>query len=121
MKFRYAPFVVLIACGAIWGLSFPLNKIAVSEGYRNFGIIFWNQAIACIARPLICAIRGSWPRFGTPQIRLYLGVALLGAVLPNWASYTAAIYLPAGVISLLISFTPMFAFPIALALGTDRY
>ncbi len=114
-------FLVLLACGAIWGLSFPLTKIAVSEGYRNFGIIFWNQAVAVCALSLICWQRGVWPGFKPKQIRLYLAVMLCGTLLPSWASYTAAIYLPSGVIALLISLVPMFAFPIALAFGAEKF
>lgn len=114
-------FLVLLGCGLIWGLSFPLNKIAVSEGYRDFGIIFWNQTVAALVLSLICAARGTWPGFQRKQIRLYLAVMLCGTFLPNWASYTAAIYLPAGVISLLISLVPMFAFPIALGFGMERF
>ncbi|WP_232820655.1 DMT family transporter [Thalassobius sp. I31.1] len=114
-------FLVLLGCGMVWGLSFPLNKIAVSEGYRDFGIIFWNQFICAALLSLICWQRGVWPGFKRDQIRLYLAVMLCGTLLPNWASYTASVYLPAGVVALLISLVPMFAFPIALALGSEKF
>jgi len=48
-------------------------------------------------------------------------IALLGTVLPNAASYEAARYLPSGVLSVAIATVPMFAFPIALAMGLDRF
>ena len=31
---------VLLIMGAGWGLTQPLSKIAVSTGYRHFGLIF---------------------------------------------------------------------------------
>jgi len=34
--------VLLLLCGACWGITQPFAKIAVSEGYRHFGIIFWQ-------------------------------------------------------------------------------
>lgn len=114
-------FLMLLGCGLIWGASFPLNKIAVSAGYRDFGIIFWNQLIAASVLAVICWQRGVWPGFQRKQIRLYLAVMLCGTLLPNWASYTASVYLPAGVVALLISLVPMFAFPIALAFGAERF
>ncbi|MGB4789875.1 MAG: DMT family transporter, partial [Lentibacter algarum] len=48
-------------------------------------------------------------------------IAFLGTILPNAASYRAAAHLPAGVMSIVIAMVPMFAFPIALALGQDRF
>ena len=49
-------------------------------------------------------------------------IALVGTVLPNSACpIEAARYLPAGVMSILLSMVPMFAFPIALGLGTDSF
>jgi len=31
--------------GASWGLTIPLTKLAVSEDYQEFGLIFWQQMI----------------------------------------------------------------------------
>ncbi|MCP4818147.1 MAG: EamA/RhaT family transporter, partial [Shimia sp.] len=38
-------FGILLAIGAGWGLTQPLTKIAVSEGYEPLGLIFWQLAI----------------------------------------------------------------------------
>ncbi len=54
---------VLVLLGAGWGITQPLAKIAVSEGYRAFGIIFWQQAItAAVLGGLLFARR----RLGPP-------------------------------------------------------
>jgi len=37
-------------------------------------------------------------------------VVLVGAILPDAASYLAAVYLPSGVLSATLSMVPMFAF-----------
>ena len=66
-------------------------------------------------------VRGGRLALGRRQITLYLAIALLGTILPNTASYRAAAHLPAGVMSIVIAMVPMFAFPIALALGQDRF
>lgn len=41
-------FLALILMGAGWGATQPLSKIAVSEGYRHFGIIVWQLATMCL-------------------------------------------------------------------------
>ena len=92
---------LLVAMGAGWGLTMPLAKIAVSEGYRQFGLIFWQVVISAALLGAIVALRGKGLPLGRAQLRMYLVIALLGTVLPNTASYQAAIYLPAGVIAIL--------------------
>ncbi len=112
---------VLALLGAGWGITQPLAKIAVSEGYRHFGIIFWQLAIATVILGALTMLRGRGLPFGRRQVTLYALVALTGTLIPNAASYQAAVHLPAGIISILMSLVPMVAFPMALALGADRF
>jgi drug/metabolite transporter (DMT)-like permease len=112
---------VLALLGAGWGASQPLAKIAVSEGYRHFGLVFWQLFLGAILLGAILLLRGKSLPLGRDHLRFYAIIALIGTVLPNAASYQAAVHLPAGVISILLSLVPMFAFPIALMMGTDRF
>lgn len=48
-------------------------------------------------------------------------IALVGTVLPHAASHRAIVHLPAGVMSILMSMVAMFAFPMALGMGMDRF
>ena len=107
--------------GAGWGMTIPLTKIAVSTGYQHFGLIFWQLAICSVLLGVVQTLRGRWPKITPANLRLFLIIALVGTILPNSASYTAAIYLPGGVLSILISTVPMFAFPIALLFGLDKF
>jgi len=70
---------------------------------------------------IVMGLRGQRLQVGAAQMRMYLVIALIGTVLPNAASYQAVVYLPSGVISILLSLVPMFAFPFALLLATDRF
>lgn len=110
---------VLIVMGAGWGVTQPLTKIAVSTGYQPFGLLFWQMAIGVFLMGTICIFRRLPLPLTAPAIRLYITLALIGALIPNAISYQAAVHLPAGIMSLLLSVVPMFAFVIALALGTD--
>ena len=60
-------------------------------------------------------------RIGAPQMRFFALIAVLGTILPNSASYQAAVHLPAGIMAILISFVPIFAFPVALLMRVDRF
>lgn len=121
MREKLFLFAALVAFGAGWGLTQPLTKIAVSEGYRHFGLIFWQLALTGALMTLIAVAARRKLVLSAPAIRVYLVIALIGTVLPNAASYQAAVYLPSGIISILLSLVPMFALPVALALGNDRF
>ena len=112
---------ILALLGAGWGLTQPLAKIAVSEGYRHFGLIFWQFVVGAMVMSVLTTIRRRGLPYGLPQIRIYVIIALIGTLIPNSASYEAVRFLPAGIISILMSLMPMFAFPIALAFGIDRF
>ncbi len=118
---RLWPFAVLVVLGAAWGATQPLSKIAVSEGYQHVGILFWQTLIGAAILGAICIARGRGVPVGRAPLRLYVIIALIGSVLPGIASYSAAVHLPAGVLSILLSSVPMLAFPIALALGLERF
>lgn len=118
---RGAALGVLLVLGAGWGITQPLAKIAVSEGYQPFGLIFWQQAIGVVA---LGALRLAQKKPLSIPRRLWwfvLLIALTGTLVPNTFSYKATIHLPAGIVSVLISLVPIFAFPIALGLRVDRF
>ncbi|WP_299743075.1 DMT family transporter [uncultured Tateyamaria sp.] len=112
---------VLILLGAGWGLTMPLTKIAVSTGYQHFGLLFWQLAIGVVVMTVLGLLRGVRLPRGRAHLRVYLVIALIGSVLPNSASYQAAVHLPSGIMSILLSMIPIWAFPIALTLGLDRF
>ena len=112
---------LLILLGALWGITQPLAKIAVSEGSRHFGIIFWQFGLGATILWAVNTARGRRLSWEARHIALYVIIALIGTLLPNAASYTAAVHLPSGILSIVLSLVPMLAFPIALAWGMDRF
>lgn len=121
MQRPWVGFALLVIAGAAWGATQPLAKVAVSEGYRHFGIMFWNALIGAMILGALLVLRRRRLPLTRPAFRVYVVVALLGAVLPGISAYSAAVHLPAGLLSILLSSVPMLAFPIALALGVDQF
>ncbi len=113
--------ICLVLMGAGWGVTQPLTKIAVSTGYGHFGLVFWQMALGAMLMGIICTIGGLRLPLHRRALRLYVILALIGTILPNTISYQAAVHLPSGIMSLLLSMIPMFAFVIALALGNDHF
>ena len=111
---------VLTILGAGWGFTQPMSKLAVSQGYQHFGLIFWQLLIGTALMAVICAVRGISLPFRASHLKLYVIIAMIGTLIPNTFSYQAAAELPSGILSLLLSMIPMLAFPFALGLGLDR-
>ena len=118
---KLIPFAWLILIGTSWGLTVPLIKIAVSTGYKPFGLIFWQMVIVALVLGVVNFVRGRELPINRKVLLFYLAFALISTLIPNAASYKAYTVLPAGVMSLLLSFIPMMAFPIALILGLDQF
>lgn len=112
---------LLLLLGAGWGLTQPLAKVAVSTGHGPFGLIFWQLVIGIAFFGSVNALRRRKLPLHPEALVLYLVIALIGTLLPNGASYTAATHLPAGILSITIALVPMMALPLALALGIDRF
>ncbi|MFN3936587.1 MAG: DMT family transporter [Gemmobacter sp.] len=113
-------FGALVVFGAGWGLGAPLTKIVVSEGYGGFGVVFWWQVLGLVSVALVAAFRGRGLVLTLPALRLYAVIALTGAVIPNYTSLLAAQTLPAGILSLVISTTPLLVFALGLLLERER-
>ena len=112
---------VVLVLGIGWGSTQSLGKIAVSTGHRHFGLIFWQLVVGAVVLGAILLVR----RRFVPLTRATLGfgalIALIGTIIPNSSFYIAVAHLPAGIMSILISTVPIMAFPIALALGMERF
>ncbi|SHF43254.1 EamA-like transporter family protein [Loktanella atrilutea] len=121
MNERLRLTLLLMALGAGWGMTQPLTKITVSGGYQPLGLVFWQLAIGAVVLGALL-----WRRLGRipvvpSALMVWLFIAVMGTVLPNSASFRAAATLPSGIMSIVIASVPMFAFPIALVLGVDRF
>ena len=121
MKAALAPVAALLAIGLGWGLATPLVKIAAGEGRGHFALTFWHiLLVSAVVVPAALLRSGRIP-LGARHLRLYAALAMVGAVIPTSASFAAAPHLPAGVLAILLAMTPLFTFPIAIAMGLERF
>ncbi len=121
MSARLLPYAALMLFGIGWGASIPLSKIAVSAGHMPLGLIFWQFVIGVVLLGAMIVARGSFPRITAGSLRLFVLIAFIGTILPNYASYSAAVHVPGYALAICIAAVPMFAFPIAIAIGNERF
>ena len=114
-------FSALIIMGLLWGATIPLTKIAVSTGHQPLGLIVWQFLVSIIVLGGVVFIKRIRIIINRQTIIFFVIIALIGTIIPNSASYLAAAQLPAGVMAIIIASVPMFALPIALLLGLERF
>lgn len=106
--------------GAAWGVTPVLIKVAVTAGHHPLGMIVWTNLVSVILSGVVTVARGRRLPISLSHLKLYVVVSLLGAVIPHMLNYTAALHLPAGIMSILIALVPMFSMPIALVMGFEK-
>jgi drug/metabolite transporter (DMT)-like permease len=113
--------MILIWLGIGWGATQPLGKIATQSGAGPFGLIFWQSVICVVVLGAITLARGRRLVFTRRALTFYGVVAVIGTLIPNATFYTSVVYLPSGIMSIIISTIPLLAFPMALILGMERF
>lgn len=98
-------------------------KIATEAGHHPAAIILLQSMVNVVLLGAILGATGQLKNFplDAPHLRLYAVVGLFGVAISNFAIFVATVHLPAGVISIVISLVPIFALPLALAMGRERF
>lgn len=118
---RWGYVLALVVLGVGWGSTQPLGKLATSTGHPPFGLIFWQLVVCVVVLGGITLARGRGLPLHARAMTFYVVVAFLGTLIPNATFYISVARLPAGIMSILISIVPLLAFPLALAMGLDRF
>ena len=121
LKTRAGLIAALVLFGATWGLTIPLMKIAVSTGYQQFGLIFWEFVITTVYLGIVSRLKGRFPKLTRDHLIIFFVIALLGTLIASSISFITIRQIPAGVYSVVISLVPMFALPIAVLMKLEQF
>lgn len=114
-------YLVLFLVATSWGLTNPLAKIAVSSGYLPLGVMFWQLTTILIFSGILTILSHRRLPFRRDTVDLFIGIACFGTLVPDYLLYLSAAHLPAGIFSILLGLTPVFAMPVAVLLGFDKF
>jgi drug/metabolite transporter (DMT)-like permease len=106
--------MVLIAAGAVWGITFALAKIITGEGAHPVGINLWQTVIAALVLGICLSVRKMPLPLDRSHVSFYLICGLCGTVIPGTLLFYCAIHLPAGVLAITIATVPILTFIAAL-------
>ncbi len=115
----WATLGLLLVMGAAWGLEFSMLKLATQGGYPEIGILLVALVIVAVVFWAIIAVRRAWFRPRRDIVVFLFVLAMLGYVVPLLAVLWAAPHVPAGIMTLIVSFTPVVTVATVLALRTE--
>jgi drug/metabolite transporter (DMT)-like permease len=111
--------LLLLVLGAAWGLQFTLLKISVDAHLDESGILACSMALLAALYALLLTCRRDWFRPSWRRLRFFLVSSNLSFVVPLGAVILAARQLPAGLIVLHESLTPVCIVVLALLLRCE--
>ena len=115
------PAIMLLGLGALWGLSFSLSKVAAMGGVHPFAYAWMQSTGAALFLTLVCLRRGIPFDLGRDHLKFFAGAAVIGLVLPNINIITTAKYIPAGVMSTVVSTVPVLGYVLAVGLRIEGF
>lgn len=116
---RWRPLTYLVILGASWGLHFSFIKLAAESGLSYLGIATVATAGVTTLLVLMSLLRRRLPVFDRAHFRFYFICALLAYVVPFLLELASAAHLPASVLTLVVSSTPLFTVALAIAFRSD--
>ena len=120
-KEYYLYWIILLSIGIAWGLSFSLSVIVAISNSHPLGLVYWQVIISSII--LFALLKLKKIKFSTsfPNLIIYLIISLSGVVLPGIVFFIAATKVPAGILSISVSFVPMLTYFFSLFLRVEKF
>ena len=116
---RWWPLIVLLLMGMIWGLQFAMLKLAVERGRSELNVLLMALVLLSVIYAILVGLKGRRFRPTREHLVFFVIIAILGYILPMGATLYAAPYMPAGIITLLASLSPIATFAVAIGLRTE--
>lgn len=112
--------IAVIVQGTAWGAQFTMLKLAAEGGYGELTVLVIAMFLVSACYFVILLVRRAPFRLTARSLEFFAITGFLGYALPLAAVLYAAPHLPAGVITLIICFTPMISIVVALVARTER-
>ena len=109
----------IFIAGSLWGLNTSMAALATRGGFTSFEVAFYQALLALFLLQMAGYMMGERITFSRRLVWSALGCGILGLTLPNLLFYTAALKVPAGVLSLCIASIPAFTGIMAYSLGIE--
>ena len=119
--FRWLPLLLLVVLGALWGGNPSFSKALAIAGLSPFAVVFWQTLGAGILLLLVCLARRTPLRFGIKHLIYFIFMGIVGIDVAYVTLVFAVERLSASFVSVLVLFSPMLTYAIALMLQMEKF
>ncbi len=111
--------ILLVIMGMMWGLQFSMLKLATQSGHSDINILMLSLTLLSVIYLVILVIRKQLFKITRSRLIFLVVNGFLGYVIPLAASLKAAPHISVGVLTLIISLTPVVTISVAVTLRTE--
>jgi CheY-like chemotaxis protein len=112
--------LLVLATGAVWGLTPALSRVAATAGAHPLGLAVWVNGLAALMCLVVVAFRGGMPRPTLSQLGFFALWALIAGVAHRLTTFVVAGHVEATMISLISSLQGFMVFALAAAISLER-
>ncbi len=121
LSLKFQSILILLFLGFSWGAGYAIAHYVTLQGVSpitfSFYLAFGPAVLLCLYVWLTgLSLKLSWQYW-----RYYFYAGVLGVVIPNTCMYIAAPHLPAGLLGMMVNFTPIFIYPLALMAHQEKF
>jgi drug/metabolite transporter (DMT)-like permease len=114
-------FLLLLAAAALYGGTFPVNRLASEAGWPALGFALMPALLAGIGLTALAVVRGSAPSLAPRALLADVVIGGLAIGLPVGILVAAAEHLPASTLTLVLCLSPILTLTIAALTGSERF
>ena len=111
---------MLLAVGALLGVTANLVKVAAGAGWPAPAFLFWSALAAGFILLVAAIARGEAPGLRQSDFAYYLVCGLLSIAAPNALGFGAVAHVGASFIALCLALPPLLTYGLALAFRMER-
>ena len=115
------PATLLVVSALGWGMLYSLNRLATTDGIPFVPYVFWMGSGAALILLGLGAVFRTLPRFSWEHVRGYLALGMISFGMTYTILAFVAPKVPAGVLGLGATLTPILTYPAAALFRMDNF
>ena len=116
---RWVALALLVVMGGLWGLQFAMLKLAAEQGLSEIDTLMIALVLLSVIFTAILVVRRETFRT-TSKLFVFLAIiGLLGYIFPLLAALHAAPHIPAGILTLIATLSPVVTILVATLMKTE--
>jgi drug/metabolite transporter (DMT)-like permease len=112
---------MLGAAAVVYGAIFPVNRVAAEAGWPPLAFAFFQTFVGGAAIALYLTLRGHRPAVSRRHVLAYLVIGAFAMALPSALLMQAAGHVPATLLTLVLSLSPVLTLLFAILTKLERF